>query len=150
MAVRLRLRRIGKKKMPVYQIVAADSRSARTGKILEVIGRYEPLKSAASVSTQEDRVVRWLRNGALPTDTVRSLFRRTGLWLKWSLLRKGLDEAAIATEMEKWQMMQGEKYQREQARKAARKSAQHKKKKKGGKAEAPAAPPAAAEAPAQA
>ena len=120
MAVRLRLRRIGKKKMPVYQIVAADSRSARTGKILEVIGRYEPLKSAASVSTQEDRVVRWLRNGALPTDTVRSLFRRTGLWLKWSLMRKGLDEAAIATEMEKWQMGRSEKQRHDEERRLRR------------------------------
>jgi small subunit ribosomal protein S16 len=149
LAVRLRLRRIGKKKLPVYQIVAADSRSARTGKVLEVIGRYDPLKSPMLVSAQEDRVMRWLKHGALPTNTVRSLFRRTGLWLKWSLTKKGLDETAIATEMEKWQMMQVEKHQRELARKARRK-AEHRKKKKASQVEAPAAPPAAAEAPAQA
>jgi len=134
--------------MPLYQIVAADSRSARTGKVLEVVSRYEPLKDPALVSSKEDRVMLWLKNGALPTDTVRSLFRRSGLWLRWSLTRKGLGEAAIAAEMEKWQMMQVEKHQREQARKVRRKA--HRKAKKTGEAEAPAAPPAAAEAPAQA
>lgn len=144
MAVRLRLRRIGKKKMPIYQIVAADSRSARTGKILDVVGRYEPLKVPLLVSAKEDRVMNWLKNGALPTDTVRSLFRRTGLWLKWNLTRKGLGEAAIATEMEKWQMMQVEKHQREQTRKSNRRAA-HRKARERAKAEAPAAPPAAPE-----
>jgi small subunit ribosomal protein S16 len=149
LAVRLRLRRIGKKKMPIYQIVAADSRSARTGKILDVVGRYEPLKDPLLVSAKEDRVMLWLKNGALPTDTVRSLFRRSGLWLKWNLTRKGLGEAAIATEMEKWQMMQVEKRQREQARKASRRAAQRKAR-KGAQAEEPAAPPVAAETTGQA
>jgi small subunit ribosomal protein S16 len=130
--------------MPIYQIVAADSRSARTGKILDVVGRYEPLKVPLLVSAKEDRVMNWLKNGALPTDTVRSLFRRTGLWLKWNLTRKGLGEAAIATEMEKWQMMQVEKHQREQTRKSNRRAA-HRKARERAKAEAPAAPPAAPE-----
>ena len=149
MAVRLRLRRIGKKKMPMYQIIAADSRSARTVKVLEVIGRYEPLKNPILVSTRDDRVMHWLRHGALPTDTVRSLFRRSGLWLKWSLTRKGLAEAAVATEMEKWQMMQVEKRQREVARKASRKAA-HRKAKKSSEAETQTPAPAPAAAPAQA
>ena len=89
MAVRIRLRRIGKKKMPMYHIVAADSRAARNGKFLEVIGRYEPLQNPMVVSTTEDRVFYWLRNGALPTDTVRSLFQRSGLWMKWTMTKKG-------------------------------------------------------------
>lgn len=142
MAVRLRLRRVGKKKMPFYHIVAADSRAARNGKFLEVIGRYDPLKNPMMISTRDERVFHWLRNGALPTDTVRSLLQRTGLWMKWNMTRKGMDAAAIATEMEKWQMAQAEKRQRDEARKARRTAARRKAKKSG---EAEAAPAAAAE-----
>jgi len=120
LAVRLRLRRIGKKKIPMYQIVAADSRSARTGKFLEVVGRYEPLQKPALISTKEARVFYWLKNGALPTDTVRSLLRRSGVWMKWAMTKKGVDEPTIAAEMEKWQMLQSLKGQREEERKARR------------------------------
>jgi small subunit ribosomal protein S16 len=147
-AVRIRLRRVGKKKMPVYHIVAADSRTARSGKFLEIIGRYDPLQSPLQVTTKDQRVFHWLKNGALPTDTVRSLFQRTGLWMKWGLMKKGADEAAIAAAMEKWQMGQVEKRQREEARKARRTAARKAKKPAEGEA-APAAPPAPAEAPTQ-
>lgn len=149
MAVRIRLRRVGKKKAPVYHIVAADSRTARSGKFLEIIGRYDPLQSPLQVTTKEQRVFYWLKNGALPTDTVRSLFQRTGLWLKWGLMKKGADDAAIAAAMEKWQMAQVEKRQREDARKARRKVARKAKKPAEGET-APAAAPAVAETPAQA
>ncbi len=147
MAVRLRLRRVGKKKMPYYHIVAADSRAARNGKFLEVIGRYDPLKNPMMIATQDDRVFHWLRHGALPTDTVKSLLQRSGLWMKWSMTKKGMDEAAIATEMEKWQMAQAEKRQRDEVRKA-RRTAARRKAKKSGEAEAAPAPAAEASAPA--
>ena len=139
MAVRLRLRRVGKKKMPVYHIVAADSRKARGGKFLEIIGRYDPLQHPLLVSTKDDRVFHWLRVGALPTDTVRSLLQRTGLWLRWSMMKKGSDEATVAATMEKWQMAQAEKHQRDDARKA-RRVASRKAKKKPAEAESVAAP----------
>jgi small subunit ribosomal protein S16 len=139
-AVRIRLRRVGKKKMPMYHIVVADSRAARGGKFIEVVGRYEPLQSPLLVTAKEERVMSWLKKGALPTDTVRSLFQRTGLWLKWSMLKRGADAAVIATEMEKWQMAQAEKRQRDDARKARRLTARRKAKKP---AEAEAAPSAA-------
>ena len=120
MAVRLRLRRIGKKKAPMYQIVAADSRSKRDGRFLEVVGRYEPRQNPEGVQTQDERVLHWLRHGARPTDTVRSLLRTTGLWYRWTLTRTGLDGARVATELEKWQMAQGNKRQRREQRKARR------------------------------
>lgn len=142
MAVRIRLRRVGKKKMPMYHIVAADSRAARGGKFIEVVGRYEPLQSPLLVTTKDERVVYWLKQGALPSDTVRSLFQRTGLWLKWSMLKRGADAAAIATEMEKWQMAQAEKRQRDDARKARRLAAHRKAKKPAEADAAPAAAPA--------
>jgi small subunit ribosomal protein S16 len=94
------------------------------------------------ISTKEDRVFHWLKSGARPTDTVRSLLRRTGLWMKWSMNKKGLGEAAIAKEMEKWQMGQAEKAQREEARKARRKA-----KKRARSDQAPAPAPAEVPAP---
>jgi small subunit ribosomal protein S16 len=128
-AVRLRLRRAGKKKMPMYQIVAADSRTARDGKFLETVGRYEPLQNPMRITLKEGRIVYWLKNGAQPTDTVRSLLQRSGLWLRWSLMKRGVDESAIATEVEKWQMAQAEKQQRDAARRARRSEARRKAKK---------------------
>ena len=127
MAVRLRLRRAGKKKMPVYHIVAADSRTARSGKILETVGRYEPLASPPLISTKDERVVHWLKKGALPTETVRSLLRRSGLLFAWTLSKRGLPEARVAEEMEKWRMAQGPKRQREAERKARRGNLRRKK-----------------------
>lgn len=146
MAVRLRLRRIGKKKMPQYHIVAADSRAARNGKFLEVIGRYEPLQNPMLIQTNEDRLMYWLKTGARPTDTLRSLLQRNGMWLKWSLLKRGSDEATIASTMEKWQMVQAEKRQRDEARKARRLAAKRKARKSAGGEPAPAEAPAPAAA----
>jgi len=149
LAVRLRLRRIGKKKKPVYQIVVADSRAARTGKFLEIVGRYDTLQHPSEISVKETRVVHWLNAGARPTETVRSLLQRIGLWMKWSLQRKGLSEAAIATEMEKWQFLQVEKAKREEARRMRGKPSRRKAKPAAEEAGAPASP-AVPEAPAPA
>ena len=148
MAVRLRLRRIGKKKMPVYQIVAADSRAARNGKFLEIVGRYEPRQNPMLISANEPRVMYWLKTGALPTDTVRSLFQRSGLWMKWTLSRQGADEAKIAAELEKFQMAQVEKRKHDEERRARRHAARKVTKAPEGEAAAPAAAPPAADAPA--
>ena len=126
MAVRLRLRRVGKKKMPMYQIVAADSRAARNGRFIEVVGRYEPQREPLVIQTKETRVFHWLKNGARPTDTVRSLFQRNGLWLKWDLTRRGKDEATITAAVEKWQAAQVERVQRDAERKARRAAARRK------------------------
>jgi small subunit ribosomal protein S16 len=139
-AVRLRLRRAGKKKMPMYQIVAADSRTARDGKFLENVGRYEPLQNPMQITLKEGRIIHWLKNGAQPTDTVRSLLQRSGLWLRWSLMNRGVDEATIATELEKWQMAQAEKQQKDAARKVRRSEARRKAKKSSEAQPAEAAP----------
>lgn len=144
MAVRLRLRRIGKKKMPMYHIVAADSRTARSGNFLEIVGRYEPLQNPALISVKEPRLFHWLKNGALPTDTVHSLLQRSGHWLKWSMTKRGVEEAKIALEMEKWQMGQEEKRKREDERKKRRATTRRKARKAKEGDAAPAAAPAAA------
>ena len=145
--VKLRLRREGKKKYPIYKVVAADIRSPRNGRFIEALGQYNPNTNPVTVSVKENRVEHWLRKGAQPTDTVRSLLRRSGFWLRWTLSRQGKDEAVVKSVMERWQMQQADKLQREADRKA-RRSERKKKEPKKEAAPAAAAPPAAPEAPA--
>ena len=143
--VKLRLRRVGKKKQPVYKIVAADSRASRTGKFIESVGQYNPRINPMVIDVNETKLYSWLKRGAQPTDTVKSLLQRKGYWLKWSLLKRGKDDAVITAELEKWQMLQAEKLEREAAKKTRRKVAR--KKAAASKEEpAPSAPPAEAPA----
>ena len=79
MAVRLRLTRVGSKKNPVYRIVAADSRSPRDGKFLEIVGRYNPQTDPSTIELHEERVRDWLAKGAQPSETVRRLLKAKGL-----------------------------------------------------------------------
>jgi len=102
LAVKLRLRRIGKKKQPIYKVVAADSRSPRDGKFLESIGLYNTLTNPHTLDIKEDRALYWLEVGAQPTDTVASLLRQKGITLKLELKKKGLSEEKIGEELEKW------------------------------------------------
>lgn len=105
MAVKLRLRRMGKKKQPVYKVVAADSRSPRDGKFLEAVGSYNPLTNPHTVELLEDRIFYWLNVGAQPTDTVRSLLRQKGILLKRELEKRGLGEEKIKEEFDNWVKM---------------------------------------------
>jgi small subunit ribosomal protein S16 len=76
--LRLRLRRTGKKKMPSYRIVVADSRAPRDGAFVEIVGTYDPLTEPATVVVDAEKVQSWLRKGAQPSDTVRQLLKRAG------------------------------------------------------------------------
>ena len=139
--VKIRLRREGKKGYPVYRLVVTDIRSPRNGGYIEALGQYNPNLNPIVLNLKEDRIEHWLKKGAKPTDTVRTLLQRTGLWLRWTLTRQGKDEAVVKSVMERWQMQQAEKPQRDADRRARR--ADRKK-----KAAAEAAPaPATAAAP---
>jgi small subunit ribosomal protein S16 len=139
---------MGKKKQPIYKIVAVDSRAKRDGRFIDAVGLYNPRTNPMTITLKEDRVFHWLERGAQPTDTVKNLLSRKGVWLKWGLKKKKADDATIAAEFEKWQMMQVLKSQKENERKERRNAL--KKKKKAAVVEAPAQPAAAApEAPAQ-
>lgn len=94
--VRIRLRRIGRKKSPIYRIVVADSQSPRDGKFIEIIGQYAPRQSDQSLNLQADRVHYWLDNGAQPSDTVRSLLRKAGLLKQRHETRVGAQRQAGA------------------------------------------------------
>ena len=77
--VKIRLRRMGAKKAPYYRIVVADSRSPRDGRCIEEIGTYNPLNQPATVTVDVEKAQNWIKNGAQPTDTVRSLLKNAGV-----------------------------------------------------------------------
>ncbi len=90
MAVKLRLKRMGAKQKPFYRIVAADSRSPRDGRFIEVIGTYNPISKNEKdmVKVDEALALKWLNNGAIPTDTVRSILSQEGIMKKYAESKK--------------------------------------------------------------
>lgn len=86
--VKMRLKRMGAKKVPFYRIVIADSRSRRDGRDIDTIGTYDPTKSPAVVTINEEKALEWLNKGAVPTDTVRSLLSKNGTMKKFAESRK--------------------------------------------------------------
>lgn len=105
MAVKLRLRRMGKKKQPIYKVVAADSRSPRDGKFLEAVGIYNPLTKPHTVDLKEERVNYWLDKGAQPTDTVKSLLSQKGINLKRDIAKRKLSEEKADALLKSWQTL---------------------------------------------
>ena len=83
MAVRLRLMRMGKKKQPTYRVVAADSRSPRNGRFIEIIGTYQPRLEPSGGKIDNDRAVHWLRHGAQPSEAVEKLLKISGAWAEF-------------------------------------------------------------------
>ncbi len=79
MAVKIRLKRMGKKKAPFYRIIVADSRSPRDGRFIEEIGTYDPTKDPTEYRVNEELAKKWLANGAQPTDTVSRIFKAAGI-----------------------------------------------------------------------
>ena len=77
MAVKIRLKRLGAKKTPFYRVVVADERSPRDGKFIEEIGYYNPLTNPAEIKIDADKATKWINNGAQPTETVRTLLKKS-------------------------------------------------------------------------
>ena len=94
--VRIRLRRVGRKKSPIYRIVVADSESPRDGRFIEIIGNYSPRQSDRAIDLKTERANYWLDNGAQPSDTVRSLLRRAGVLKARHETRVGTKRRAAA------------------------------------------------------
>lgn len=113
---------MGKKKQPVYKVVAADSRSPRDGKFLEAVGLYNPLTKPHTVDIKEDRVLYWLNKGAQPSDTVKSLLKQKGITLKRELTRRKLSEEQINSEMDKWSKLQEAKSKTKTSKKKSKKA----------------------------
>ena len=89
MAVKIRLKRMGAKKAPFYRLVVADSRSPRDGRFIETIGTYNPLVNPTEIKVDEEKTMKWLNNGAIPTDTVKNLFSKAGIMGKFHNAKQG-------------------------------------------------------------
>lgn len=98
MAVKLRLTRMGKKKQPTYRIVAADARSPRDGRSIEIIGTYQPRLEPSGILIDGNKALDWLRKGAKPTETVQKLLVATGVWEAFKSGATSVETPAPATE----------------------------------------------------
>jgi len=100
LAVHIRLLRMGKKKQPHYRIVAADSRRARDGRFLEIVGTYDPITKPAKIKLMENKLTKWFDDGAIPTDTVKAILTQTGFTEKYNKAKKGVDVSEMSTKTE--------------------------------------------------
>ncbi len=105
--VRLRLRRIGLKGQPTYRVVAADSESPRDGRFLEILGFYNPRTQPATIRLKESRVFHWMKNGALPTDSVEQVFKAAGTLDRWERFKKGEAVETLVQEAEQAEAARG-------------------------------------------
>lgn len=87
MAVKIRLKRTGKKKAPSYRVVVADARSPRDGRIIENIGWYNPLVEPSAIKIDEEKALAWLKNGAQPTESVTQLLNRVGIMGRFNQMK---------------------------------------------------------------
>lgn len=102
MAVRIRLQRFGRKHQPFYRIVVTDSRASRDGRFIEKLGHYDPLTEPIEFTINEERALSWLQVGAQPSDTVKSLLSRAGIWekfMKQKQTRKTESEEAVTSDI---------------------------------------------------
>lgn len=105
--VRIRLRRIGLKGQPTYRIVAADKESPRDGRFLEILGFYNPRTQPATIHVQEDRVYHWMKNGALPTESVEQVFKTAGVLDRFERFKKGEPVETLLKEAEEAEAARG-------------------------------------------
>lgn len=96
--VRIRFRRMGLRGQPSYRIVAADKETSRDGRFLEILGFYNPRTEPATINVKEDRVFHWMKNGALPTESVGQVFKTSGLLDRFERFKKGEDPEVLLRE----------------------------------------------------
>jgi small subunit ribosomal protein S16 len=103
---------MGRKKKPFYRIVVMDSRKKRDGEYIEKVGYYNPMVNPADILIDEEIAMKWLNQGAIPSDTVKNLLSRQGIILKFDLKKKGVAAEKIEEEMKKWDLLQLERQKR--------------------------------------
>ena len=121
MAVKIRFKRMGRKKSPFYRIIAIDSAKRQAGREIERLGWFNPISADHSHSIKEELVLKWLDSGAIPSDAVKSLFKRIGLSDKWHLMNEGKTEKEINKLLEKWLLDEEERKKRKKEKKLAKK-----------------------------
>jgi small subunit ribosomal protein S16 len=105
--VRIRLRRVGLKGQPTYRVVAADKESPRDGRFLEILGFYNPRTQPATIHLNEDRVYHWMKNGALPTESVAQVFKSSGTLERWERFKNGETLETLVKEAEEAELKRG-------------------------------------------
>jgi small subunit ribosomal protein S16 len=105
--VRIRLRRIGLKGQPTYRIVAADKESPRDGRFLEILGFYNPRTQPATIHVKEDRAYHWMKNGALPTESVEKVFKSVGILDRFERFKNGESVETLMKEAEETETKRG-------------------------------------------
>jgi small subunit ribosomal protein S16 len=105
--VRIRLRRIGLKGQPTYRVVAADKESPRDGRFLEILGVYNPRTQPATIHLKEDRVYHWMKNGALPSESVSQVFKSSGVLDRFERFKKGEPVETLMKEAEEAEAKRG-------------------------------------------
>ena len=113
---------MGRKKSPFYRIVAIDSSKKRSGKEIERLGWFNPVSSNHDCNIKEDLVIKWLKDGAIPSDSVHSLFKRTGLNYKWHLIAQGKSDSEIDKLLQEWLKNEEARNQRKKDKKLSKKS----------------------------
>ena len=98
MAVKLRLKRMGSKQKPFYRIVAADSRSPRDGRFIEIVGTYNPILKDNNITVDEEKALKWLNTGAEPTDTVKNILSTSGVWAKFKAGKQAVKKTTKKSE----------------------------------------------------
>ena len=126
MAVKIRFKRMGRKKSPFYRIVAIDSAKRQSGREIERLGWFNPISSDHSYSIKEELILKWLKDGAIPSESVKSLFKRIGLSYKWHLINEGKSESEIKKLLEKWLADEEDRKKRKKEKKLAIKAANKK------------------------
>lgn len=96
--VKLRLARMGNRKRPFYRVVAADEMARRDGRFIEIVGTYDPLANPAAIDVKSDVALKWLSKGAQPTDTVRRILAKSGVWAHWRAVQAGKAELGAMTD----------------------------------------------------
>lgn len=120
--IKLRLQRKGRKRRPFYHVVVADSRSPRDGRIIEQVGRFDNVSESKELTLNEERIIHWLKTGAQPSDTVRSLLKKSGILYKMHLIRWGKSEEEIEAALIEWRKNREDKdSEKEISRKAQQK-----------------------------
>lgn len=123
MSVKIRLRRMGGKKKPFYRFVTIDSRMARDGRFVEMVGYYDPMTNPPKIHVDETALFKWLDRGATPSVRVASLLRRMGALQKWELTKAGVKGEELDTRVEAIKTRRTERNERKQAKKVDAKTA---------------------------
>jgi small subunit ribosomal protein S16 len=104
LATKIRLKRIGRRNRPFYRLIVIDSRKKRDGAAIEQIGWYNPIDPNNTFEINDERILHWLGEGAIPSNAVKKIMKREGLALRWHLMQEGVDEKEIDKEIKKWEL----------------------------------------------